>query len=258
MRDSTIVARAFGWNVSARGDARSDAKLTVDEEGRRSCVCVGDVLDHRDRHCHARSWRRCDQRADSRCCWRRRRRSKRDIVIATGVRTRHRALVGAARHHRMHRGHRRAGLVEAAHRRGRQGRDEQNEHGRDHRREALRSGCNGRMHDRSNSCRSIGISRSRPACRRARARVMVVTPTTKRALISQEQTANAKLTVFPGVGGKTVEAELGKLLLYQLSYARLRCGSPAFSERYKRLKHPPKRCRHFITLLSSKGRNGCR
>ena len=57
---------------------------------------------------------------------------------------------------------------------------------------------------------------------------------------------------------RTRDQELGKLLLYQLSYARLWRESLVFPVRYKRLKAPSQRFRHFITRPSSKGRNGCR
>src|SRR5438045_3500251 len=97
MRDSTGVARAFGWNVSARGDAGSNAELTVDEEGVRRGELFGRVFVRRTRARDGGRRSGCDDRSDGGCRrWCGRRLSQRDFVITAAVWIRHRALFRAA------------------------------------------------------------------------------------------------------------------------------------------------------------------
>src|SRR5207302_248313 len=65
MRDGTNVARAFGWNVSARGDAGSNAELIVDQEEGRRGELFGRVLLRRTRAREGGCRSLCDGRSDS-------------------------------------------------------------------------------------------------------------------------------------------------------------------------------------------------
>src|SRR5437764_12874231 len=103
-----------------------------------------------------------------------------------------------------------------------------------------------------------------PATATTRRNVGKYSPNSRSIRFSRQSTnAHARKIVADvrrgaGDGIRTRDQELGKLLLYQLSYARLRCGSPAFSERYNDVQHSQERFEDSSTSLSSKGRNGCR
>ena len=57
------------------------------------------------------------------------------------------------------------------------------------------------------------------------------------AYLSPQARVCFREVIGAGDGIRTRDQELGKLLLYQLSYARLLGGSLVFSERYKRVEH---------------------